>query len=162
MATGTGAITVGAGTIGAGTGAFGVGTTIGVGTTGVGPVGMLRDKLLSLCNNRANTSISDNCCDCCALRRRLFDFCDASYHSFFSFLSDVISNKSGMCNVCWRSRRNGNLSSSTTAVVVVTHTTSNINVIVYFIILLVFKKSVYKNKKVTGTCCQYRCDFLHC
>jgi hypothetical protein len=53
-------VIVGAGTTGATTGAGGVGTTIGVGTTGVGPDGILRDKLLSLCNNRANTSISDN------------------------------------------------------------------------------------------------------
>jgi hypothetical protein len=100
--TGTGGVTTGAG--GVTTGAGGVGTTIGVGTTGVGAVGILKDKLLSLCNNRAKTSISDNCC---TLRRRLFIvLCDddsadfASYHSFFSFLSDDISNKSGICNVC--------------------------------------------------------------
>ena len=128
------------GPFGVTTGPFGVGTTIGVGTTGVGAFGILRDKLLSLCNNRAKTSISDNCC-CATVRRRLFiKFCDddaaefASSHSFFSFLSEDISNKSGMCSVCWRSRRNGNFSSSTAAVVV-THATNNISEFVNFIIL---------------------------
>ena len=74
--TGTGGVTTGVGgvTTGAGgvtTGAGGVGTTIGVGTTGIGAVGILKDKLLSLCNNRAKTSISDNCCRA-TLRRRPF------------------------------------------------------------------------------------------
>ena len=118
-----------------------MGTTIGVGTTsGVGAVGMLREKLLSLCNSRAKTSKSDNCC-CAVFRRRLFiKFCEdddaalASYHSFFSFLSLDISNKSGMCNVCCRSRRNGSFSSSTAAVVV-THTSNSINVFVNFIMI---------------------------
>lgn len=121
---------------------MGVGTTIGVGTTGVGAVGILRDKLLSLCNNRAKTSISDSA----AFRRRLFiEFCEddetalASYHSFFSFLSADISNKSGMCSVCWRSRRSGNFSSSTAAVVV-THTAISINVFVNFIMFIGYCK----------------------
>ena len=74
---------------------------------------------------------------------------DDAVHSFFSLVSVDISNKSGMCTVCWRSRRNGTFSSSTAALVV-THTANSINVFENFIM---FNRKMLNNTWYLWTKC---------